>query len=53
MTSKLRIDLSHKTERLRFSGAPSLNFLTTMYSYLSSLGGKRTSLKQTCYFIQI
>ena len=36
--SKLRIDLSHKTERLRFnSGTQLLNFLTAMHSYLSSL----------------
>ena len=35
MTSKLRIDLSHKTERLRFSGTPPLNYLTAMQSYLS------------------
>ena len=28
MTSKLRIDLSHKTERVRFSGTPPLNYLT-------------------------
>ena len=27
MTSKLRIDLSHKTERVRFSGTPPLNYL--------------------------
>ena len=37
MTSKLRIDLSHKTERLRFSGTQPLNYLTAMHSYLSSL----------------
>ena len=35
MTSKLRIDLSHKTERVRFSGTPPLNYLTVMLSYLS------------------
>ena len=35
MTSKLRIDLSHKIERIRFSGTPTLNYLTTMHSYLS------------------
>ena len=35
MTSNLRIDLSHKTERLRFSGTPSLHYLTAMDSYLS------------------
>ena len=35
MTSKLRIDLSHKTERLRFPGTPPLNYLTEMHSYLS------------------
>ena len=35
MTSKFRIDLSHKTERLPFSGTPPLNYLTAMHSYLS------------------
>ena len=35
MTSKLRIDLSHKTERLRFLGTPPFNYLTAMHSYLS------------------
>ena len=35
MTSKLRIDLSHKTEGVRFSGTPPLNYLTAMRSYLS------------------
>ena len=53
MTSKLRIDLSHKTERLRFSGTPPSNYLTAMHSYLSFLGGKRSGLKQTRYFIRI
>ena len=41
MTSKLRIDVNHKTERVRFSGTPHLNYLTLMHSYLSFLGGKR------------
>ena len=35
MSSKLRIDLSHKTERSRFSGTPPLNYLTAMHTYLS------------------
>ena len=35
MTSKLRIDLSYKTERSRFSGTPPLNYLTAMHSNLS------------------
>ena len=35
MTSKLRIDLSHKTERVQFSDIPPLNYLTAMRSYLS------------------
>ena len=35
MTSKLRIDFSHKPERLRFLGTPPLNYLTVMHSYLS------------------
>ena len=35
MTSKSGIDLSHKTERLRFSGTPPLSYLTAMHSYLS------------------
>ena len=35
MTLKLRIDLSHKTECVRFSGTPPLNYLTAMLSYLS------------------
>ena len=35
MTLKLRTDLSHKTERVRFSGTPTLNYLTVMHSYLS------------------
>ena len=34
MTSRLRIDLNHKPERLRFSGTPPLNYLTVMHSYL-------------------
>ena len=34
-TSKFRIDLNHKTDRLRFSGTPPLNCLTAMHSYLS------------------
>ena len=38
MTSNLRIDISHKTERLRFSGNPPLNYLTAMHSYLSFWG---------------
>ena len=41
MTSKLRIGLSHKTEPVRFSGTPPLNYLTVMHS------GKRLSLRQT------
>ena len=35
MISKLRIDLTHKTERVRFSSTPLLNYLTVMHSYLS------------------
>ena len=35
MTSKLRIDLSHNTKRVQFSGTPPLNYLTIMQSYLS------------------
>ena len=35
MTLKLRIDVSHKPERLRFSGTPPLIYLTVMHSYLS------------------
>ena len=35
MTLKLRIDLSHKTKRLQFSGTPPLNYLPAMHSYLS------------------
>ena len=35
MTSKLRIDLSHKTERVRFSSNPPMNYPTVMHSYLS------------------
>ena len=38
-TSKLRIDLRHKTERVRFSGTLHLNYLTVMHSYLSSWAG--------------
>ena len=34
MTPKLRIDLSHKTERVRFSGDPPLIYLIVMYHYL-------------------
>ena len=33
MTSKLRIHLGHKTERVKFSGTPPL-YLTVMHSYL-------------------
>ena len=29
MTSRLRIDLSHKTEGVQFSGTPPLNYLTS------------------------
>ena len=35
MISKLRIDFSHKTEPLQFSGTLPLNNLTAMHSYLS------------------
>ena len=35
MTSNLRIDLSHETERVEFSGTPPLNYLTALHSYLS------------------
>ena len=35
MIPKLRIDVSHKTEQLRFSGNRPLNYLTVMHSYLS------------------
>ena len=35
MTLRLRIDLSHKAEGVRFSGTPPLNYLTAMHSYLS------------------
>ena len=35
MTLKLRIDLIHKTEWVRFSGIPPFNYLTAMDSYLS------------------
>ena len=35
MTSKLKIDFSYKTERLRFSGTPPLNYLTAMHNNLS------------------
>ena len=35
MTSKFKIDLSHKTERVQFSYTPPLNYLTIMHSYLS------------------
>ena len=39
MTSKLRIDLSRKTEQVQFSGTPPLNYLTAMHSYLSFWAG--------------
>ena len=35
MTSNLRIDRSLETERVRFSGTPTLNYLTVMHGYLS------------------
>ena len=35
MTSKMRIDLSHKTEGVRSSGTPPLNYLIATHSYLS------------------
>ena len=35
MFAKLRIDLSHKTDGVRFSATPPLNYLTAMHSYLS------------------
>ena len=35
MTLKLRIDLSHKTERVQFSGTLPLNYPTVMHRYLS------------------
>ena len=35
MTSKLRTDLGNKTEGVRFSGTPPLNYLTAMHSYFS------------------
>ena len=54
MTSKLRIDLSHKTERIRFSGTPPLNYLTVpCNAKLFVFWAENSSLKQTRYFIQI
>ena len=50
MTSNLRIYLSNKTERLRFSGTQPLNFLTAMLSYLSSLGGNRSKFEADMSF---
>ena len=35
MTSKLRINLSHKSERVQFSGTSPLNYPTVMHSHLS------------------
>ena len=35
MTSKLRIDFSHNTEGVGFSGTPPLNYPTAMHGYLS------------------
>ena len=34
MTPNLRIDLSHKTERVRFPGTPPLIYLIVMHHYL-------------------
>ena len=45
MTSKLRLDFRHKTERLRCSGTPPLNYLTAMHSYLYFFGRKTLKLE--------
>ena len=50
MTSKLRIDLSHKPERLRFSGTPPLNYRTVMHSYLFFFGRKTLKLEADTLF---
>ena len=44
MTSNLRIDLSHKTERVRFTGTPPSNYLTVTHSYLSCLGAENAQV---------
>ena len=38
MTPKLRIHLSHKTERVRFSGNPPSIYLIVVHHYLPFLG---------------
>ena len=45
MTSKLRIDLSHKTERVRFSGTPPLNYLPVMHVFFHNVFLGRKTLK--------
>ena len=40
MILKLRIDLSHKTERVRFSRTPPSIYLIVMHHYLPFLGKK-------------
>ena len=50
MTSKLRIDLSHKTERVRFSDTPPLNYLTVMHSFLGFIGRKTLKFKADTLF---
>ena len=50
MTSKLRIDLSHKPERFRFSGTPPLNYLTVRHSYLSFFAENAQALSRHIFF---
>ena len=50
MTSKLRIDLSHKTEQVRLSGTPPLNYLTVMHSYCFFLGRKTLKFEADTLF---
>ena len=45
MTSKLRIDLSHKTEQLRYPDTPPFNYLTVMNNdFFGGRGAENTQV---------
>ena len=50
MTPKLRIDLSHKTERVRFSGTPPLVYLIVIHHYSPFLGKKKLKFEADTLF---
>ena len=53
MISNLRIDLSHETERVRFSDTPSLNFLTVVHIVICLFGRKTLKFEADTLFYTI